>query len=235
MRERSRTEYSLLNIFVGLGGYLLNTILGFICRMVFVRCLSADYLGVSGLFTNVLSMLSLAELGIGSAVVYALYKPLAEHDDDKIASLVKLYGTAYRTIGLIIATVGIILMPFLKIIINEPPQIHESIYLLYTIYLLNTSSSYFFSYRTSLLSAAQQNYIVIGVNYAVTICQSIIQMAWLVLTHNYLGYLLIQSAGTLIYNIVASRIATKRYPFIKKKDIKPLSKQETRSDRKSVV
>lgn len=229
MRERSRTEYSLLNIFVGLGGYLLNTVLGFICRMVFVRCLSADYLGVSGLFTNVLSMLSLAELGIGSAVVYALYKPLAEHDDDKIASLVKLYGTAYRTIGLIIATVGIILMPFLKIIINEPPQIHESIYLLYVIYLFNTSSSYFFSYRTSLLSAAQQNYIVIGVNYAVTICQSIIQMAWLVLTHNYLGYLLIQSAGTLIYNIVASHIATKRYPFIKKKDIKPLSKQETRS------
>ena len=229
MRERSRTEYSLLNIFVGLGGYLLNTVLGFICRMVFVRCLSADYLGVSGLFTNVLSMLSLAELGIGSAVVYALYKPLAEHDDNKIASLVKLYGTAYRTIGLIIAAVGIILMPFLKIIINEPPQIRESIYLLYAIYLFNTSSSYFFSYRTSLLSAAQQNYIVIGVNYAVTICQSIIQMAWLVLTHNYLGYLLIQSAGTLIYNIVASHIATKRYPFIKKKDIKPLSKKETRS------
>ena len=229
MRERSRTEYSLLNIFVGLGGYLLNTILGFICRMVFVRCLSADYLGVSGLFTNVLSMLSLAELGIGSAVVYALYKPLAEHDEEKIASLVKLYGTAYRTIGFIIATVGIILMPFLKIIINDPPQIHESIYLLYAIYLFNTSSSYFFSYRTSLLSAAQQNYIVIGVNYAVTICQSIIQMGWLILTHNYLGYLLIQSAGTLVYNVVASHIATKRYPYIVKKNIKPLSKKETRS------
>ena len=76
MRERSRTEYSLLNMFVGIGGYVLNTILGFICRIVFVRCLSADYLGVNGLFTNILTMLSLAELGIGSAVVYALYKPL---------------------------------------------------------------------------------------------------------------------------------------------------------------
>ena len=94
MEQRSRTEYSLLNIFVGLGGYLINTIMGFICRMVFARCLSADYLGVNGLFTNLLSMLSLAELGIGSAIVFALYKPLAKNDLDKISSLVHFYGKA---------------------------------------------------------------------------------------------------------------------------------------------
>lgn len=229
MKERSRTEYSLINIFVGLGGYLLNTLLGFVCRMVFVRCLSADYLGVSGLFTNVLSMLSLAELGIGSAIVYALYKPLAEHDEEKIASLVKLYGKAYKAIGAAIAVIGILLMPFLKFLIREQPNISENIYLLYSIYLFNTASSYFFSYRTSLLCAAQQNYIVTGVNYIVTICQSVIQMAWLVLSHNYLGYLIIQSIGTLIYNVIASHIATKRYPYITKKDIKPLPKDETRS------
>lgn len=81
MMERSRTEYSILNILTGLGGYFLNTILGFVCRIVFVRCLTADYLGVNGLFTNVISMLSLAELGVGSAIVFALYKPLAEQDE----------------------------------------------------------------------------------------------------------------------------------------------------------
>ena len=96
MDSRSRTEYSILNIIAGVGGYIVNTILGFICRMVFVKCLAADYLGVNGLFTNILTMLSLAELGIGGAIVYALYKPLAENDERKIASLVKVYGTAYN-------------------------------------------------------------------------------------------------------------------------------------------
>ena len=85
MEGRSRTEYSLLNIVAGVGGYIINTILGFICRMVFVKCLAADYLGVNGLFTNILSVLSLAELGIGGAIVYALYKPLAENNEKKIA------------------------------------------------------------------------------------------------------------------------------------------------------
>ena len=81
MQKRSRTEYSILNILTGMGGYILNTILGFICRMVFVQCLSADYLGINGLFSNILTMLSLAELGVGSAIVFALYKPLAENDE----------------------------------------------------------------------------------------------------------------------------------------------------------
>lgn len=119
MESRSRTEYSLLNIIAGVGGYIINTILGFICRMVFVKCLAADYLGVNGLFTNILSMLSLAELGIGGAIVYALYKPLAENNEKKTASLVKVYGTAYKVIGITIGVVGTLLMPFLDVIITE--------------------------------------------------------------------------------------------------------------------
>ena len=162
MEVKSRIEYSILNIATGIGGYVINTILGFICRIIFVRCLSADYLGISGLFTNILTMLSLAELGIGSAVVYALYKPLAEDDKPKIASLVEFYGKAYKAIGIIIAIMGLALMPFLNVIIRDVPNIKESIYLLYFIYLFNTASTYFFSYRSSLIIAAQQNYIVGG-------------------------------------------------------------------------
>lgn len=130
-KTKSRTEYSILNISTNLVGYALNTILGFVCRIVFVQCLSADYLGVNGLFTNILTMLSLAELGVGGAIVYALYKPLAENDEEKIASLMKLYSKAYRMIGLLIAAIGLALMPFLKLIIREQPNISESIYLLY--------------------------------------------------------------------------------------------------------
>lgn len=228
MRNRSRTEYSVLNILTGVGGYFLNTILGFICRMVFVQCLAADYLGVNGLFTNILSMLSLAELGIGSAIVFALYKPLAENDEEKIASLMKVYSRAYRTIGTLIAVVGLALMPFIDLIIQEQPNISESIYLLYVINLFNTASSYFFSYRSSLLIAAQRNYIVGAVNYAITILQSVLQMIFLLAFRNYLGYLLIQAAGTLAYNITVSWIATKQFPFIRKKEIAPLPKNEQR-------
>lgn len=226
MQNRSRTEYTVLNTLAGIGGYALNTVLGFVCRMVFVKCLSADYLGVNGLFTNLLGMLSLAELGIGSAVVYALYKPLAENDTEKIASLVKLYGTAYQVIGIVVAVIGLALMPFLNVIIQNQPTIQESIYQLYLINLFNTASTYFFSYKSSLIIAAQQNYIVSAVSYAVSIAQSALQIGTLLLTRNYLAYLLIQSAGTLVSNLSISHIAVKKFPYIRKKEIKSLPKEE---------
>lgn len=234
MEKRSRTEYSVLNIITGLGGYAVNTIVGLICRMVFTRTLSADYLGVSGLFTNILTMLSLAELGIGSAIVYALYKPLATDNREKIASLVRFYGRCYQVIGIVVAIFGIILMPFLNLLITEQPDIKESIYLIYAIHLFNTASTYFFSYRSSLLMAAQQNYIVTGTNYLITIGQSIFQMIWLMATHEYIGYLLIQSIGTFIYNFSISYIAKRKFPYIVGNNIKPLEKEEKRGLIKNV-
>ena len=229
MKERSRTEYSILNMLTGIGGYAINTVLGFVCRMVFVRCLAADYLGVNGLFTNLLTVLSLAELGIGNAVVFALYKPLAEHDQKKIASLVRFYGTAYKIIGIVVAVVGLLMLPFLNVIITSQPEIKESIYLLYIINLFNTSSTYFFSYRSSLIIAAQQNYIVGGVNYLITILQSIVQIIVLLLTRNYLWYLLIQTAGTFLYNVIISHIAVVRFPYIKDKVVEPLPDAEKKT------
>lgn len=220
--NRTRTENSLLNVFVGIGGYAVNTILGLVCRMVFTRTLAADYLGINGLFSNILTMLSLAELGIGTAIVYALYEPLATNNHEKVASLVDFYGKCYRIIGCIVAVVGLALLPFLDLIIREQPDIKESIYLIYIIYIFNTASTYFFSYRGSLLTAAQQNYIVVGLNYIITIIQSVIQMLLLLLTHNYMAYLLTQTIGTLIYNILISYSAKKRYPYIVNKNIKPL-------------
>lgn len=228
MRNRSRTEYSVINILTGLGGYFLNTVLGFVCRMVFVQCLSADYLGINGLFTNIITMLSLTELGIGSAIGYALYKPLAKNDEEKIASLMQLYGRAYRIIGIFISVIGLALMPFINVIIREQPNISESIYLLYILNLFNTVSTYFWGYRTTLLTAAQKNYIVAAISYVISVVQSILQMVFLLLFRNYLDYLLIQTAGNFLYKILVSYFAEKHYPCIKKKDIKPLPKDEQR-------
>ena len=229
MNIKSRTEFSILNIFTGIFGYLVNTIIGFICRIIFVKCLSTDYLGINGLFTNILMMLSLAELGIGSAIVYALYKPLAVEDKEKVASLVKVYKIAYKIIGVSVFIIGLCLIPFLNVIITEKPNIDESIYLIYFIYLFNTSITYFFSYKSSLIIASQQNYIVSGLNYIVTIIQSILQIIYLFFTKDYIGYLLIQTIGSLIYNVIISKTAEKMFPYISKKDIKPLGNDEKKS------
>lgn len=228
MKEKSRTEYSLINIFTGLFGYGLNSLIGFVCRIIFVRTLTAEYLGVSGLFSNILSMLSLAELGISSAITYALYKPIAENDEEKIASLMKFYKKAYAIIGVIVAAVGLIMVPFLQFIIQDPPNIKENIYLLYFLYLFSTVISYFYSYKSSLLTAMQRNYIVIGYSYIITIAQSILQIIFLILTHEYLTYLIIQVIGGFVYNYWISYKANKDYPYIKNKNIKPLSNEETR-------
>lgn len=225
MAQKSRTEYSILNILTGLGGYAVNTVIGLVCRMVFTRTLATEYLGVGGLFTNILSMLSLAELGIGSAIVYALYKPLATGDQDKIASLVKFYGQCYRVIGIVVGVIGAALMPFLHLLVEEP-NIKESIYLIYSLYLFNAACSYFFSYRSALIIAAQQNYIVTATNYAVTIGQSLLQIVWLLTTREYIGYLIIQCVGGWVYNLTISHIAKKKFPYIVAKNIKPLEKEE---------
>lgn len=229
MKERSRTEYSLINMFTGVAGDVINTVVGFACRVVFVRMLGSEYLGVKGLFTNILSVLSLAELGIGSAIIYALYKPLAEKDQNKITAIMHYYRKAYAVIGLVVAALGLAALPFLNLIIRTKPDIKENIYLIYLLYLSNSVASYYFRYRSALLTASQRQYIVQGYNYVVTILQSVFQIIFLVLTHEYLTYLIIQIIGSLSYNIWLSYKATKDYPFIKNKDVPPLSPEERRS------
>lgn len=226
MRERSRTEYTILNVATGTFGYAINTILGFLCRMVFVKCLSADYLGINGLFTNILTMLSLAELGVGNAIVYALYQPLAKREEKKIASLMQFYRRAYQTIGIFVGVIGISLLPVLKFIIQEVPDTNENIYILYLIHLVNTVLTYFFSYRGSLLTADQRGYLVMGIHYIITVAQSILQIVVLFLTKNYVAYLAIQTLGTFLYGCMISYVAAKEYPYIIKNKKEKLLKEE---------
>lgn len=226
MTERSRTEYSIVNIAASMGGYVLNIILSFICRIVFTHQLSADYLGVNGLFSNILSMLSLTELGIGTAMVYALYKPVAQKDEKKIASYMRVYGAAYKAIGCVVGILGLALIPVLKLIINEPSNISENIYLLYILFLFSTASSYFFSYRCSIFMANQRNYIVVAMNYIVVVMQNMAQIVALIVTHNYIIYLVLQVAFTFLSNVLISRKALKDYPYIIDKNAPKLEKAE---------
>ena len=113
MKQHGRLYNSVFNLMSGFGFRILSMITAFLVRTVFVKCLDASYLGVSGLFSNILTMLSLAELGFGTAMVYSLYSPLATKDGTKIRQLMTLYRHVYTIIGTVILVIGVSLLPFL--------------------------------------------------------------------------------------------------------------------------
>lgn len=229
MAQKSRSDYAMLNMVSGLGGYVVTFVLGLVCRMAFTRVFSAEYLGINGLFGNVIGMLSLTELGIGPAIVYALYAPLAKNDNGKIATLVNFYGKCYRVIAVTVLVIGLALVPFLDIIIKEKPDIHENYYLIYLIMLFNSVSGYFFAYRSSLLVAAQKNYLTTLVSNVVIIVQNLVQIGVMFLFKNYIAYMLVASVCGMVTNIIASEIAKREYPCIKEKHPEPLEKEEKKS------
>ena len=223
---KARTRNTARNTTIGIVSQLVQIVSSFFCRMVFVRMLAEAYLGVNGLFANVLSILALSELGIGSAVTYELYRALAEHNDEEVKSLMDFYKKAYTVIGLAIGLVGLVIMPFIPRLVPADPNIHEDIRLLYLFFLANTVISYLFSYRTSIIQAAQQNYILTLIHTAVTITQNVLQIIVLLLTKNFVLYLAIQVSATFFYYFFSSRAAVKLFPILKEKDIQPIRKEQ---------
>lgn len=213
----------------GIVGYIITTVLSYVCRMIFVRCLSVDYLGLNGLFSNVISMLSLAELGVGSAIIYSLYKPIAVDDKEKIASLMHLYKIIYRVIGFVILGLGVVSIPLVMMTIGDVSAIKENVYVIYGLFLFNTVNGYFLSYRGSLITAYQRDYVVTGLGYVSVFVMDVIQIVILLTTGSYLAYIIIQVTCTFFCNIAIAVYAKKCYPFVDKKDAKPLEKSERKS------
>ncbi len=236
--SESRTINSVKNIAMGLFGQGFVYVIGFINRIIFIRFLSETYLGINALFSNVLSLLSLAELGIGTAIVYALYKPLAEKDEEQISILMKFYAKAYKIIGAAVCFIGLCILPFLDNIITDKPNIDENMYLLYLIALGNVVLSYFFSYKSSLLNADQKNYILTLVNIVTVSIQCVLQTVVLMVTRNFILYLLCQSFCTLMYNFIISYITTKKYTYIcndSKKNLDETTKKQLIHNVKALV
>lgn len=223
----SRTDNSLKNIKFAIIGQVCGLLVGFLARAVFVKILSAEYLGINGLFSNILSILSLAELGIGSAMVYSMYKPLAANDTKKVAILMKIYKKAYSVIGIVVLSVGLVLTPFLSLFINNMPDIPE-IKLYYVMYVINSALAYFFSYKRSLIIADQKRYIATIYRYGLFVICSMVQCIALYITHNYTIYLVVQLCSTLLENIAISSKADKMYPYLKEKVREGLPGEEKR-------
>lgn len=228
MNSNSRTKNASINTVISLICQFLNLVLNFVTRTIFIHILGAGYLGVNGLFTNILTILSFAELGIGNAIVFNLYKPLAQRNTSKICSLMLLYEKAYRFIGLFVICAGMLIAPFLNGIVKSKPDIPENLTLLYILFLTNTAVSYFFVYKKNILIADQKNYITLIVAQIVTIARIAFQTVFLILTHSFVIYLIIQIVCTLIENTICSYIADRLYPFLRDKEAKPLCKEETR-------
>ncbi|RJX41861.1 hypothetical protein D3P09_06055 [Paenibacillus pinisoli] len=208
-----RVKSSFLNISAGLLNQLIITILSFVSRTVFINSLGIEYLGVNALFTSVLAMLSLAEAGIGSSIIYNLYKPVAERNRLKVLALMKLYRNTYRVIAVIVLLLGLSVMPFLDVIVQDADVKHlEWVYL---IFLLNTAVPYLFVYKHSYLNVNQKNYIVTIVFSISAIVSTSIRIAILYYTENYLLYLAVDSIITIATSIILARIVDKKYPFLR--------------------
>lgn len=227
--EESRTKNTIRNVKAGAIVQIVNKVMAFIVQTVFIRALNTEYLGVNGLFTNILTILSFTELGIGTAIIYNMYKPVAENDKDKIKSLMKLYKKSYNIIGIIIFLLGLCVIPFMNLIIKNAPNIKENLVFIYVLFLLNTTISYFFTYKKSVIYAYQKQSIIDNIDSIVYFIKSIILVIFLILTKNFIVYLIIQVLTTLIENIIIAIKVNKLYPYLKEKNVKSLNKTEKKS------
>jgi O-antigen/teichoic acid export membrane protein len=228
----TRTQNSFFNMISSLGANLLVVVLNFVTRSVFISCLGTSFLGIEGYFSNVLTMLSLAELGFGTAIVYKLYKPIEQQDHRRILALMKLYRQIYRIIGCLIMLMGLCLIPLLPYLVKDYEkfaQLGLNAVVVFLMYLFNSASSYwFFAYKTSFVYANQKTYVLTTIGYAITIATSVCQILALVLTHNFLVYLATQIFFCIFRNLVYSTICDKRYPYLREKTTESVSREERR-------
>lgn len=230
---QSRTKNVKLNILWGNIGTFIVLIFSFVNRTVFLKVLSVEYLGLNGLFLNLLGILAFSELGIGSVINYALYKPIAQNEEEKIIALLKLYKKVYRIIALVVFLSGLIIFPFLKFIVNsEIPLKYVRIYFL--LMLLNSVSSYFVTYKTSYVAAIQKDYINTNINTITQIITFLLQLIVLVSTKRYLYYLIVLLGVGILQKFVMILYLNCKFPILKRTTISKIDNETKESLKQNV-
>jgi O-antigen/teichoic acid export membrane protein len=233
MNENSRTINSIRNTLFGMIVKIIVVILSFITRTVFLYYLNIEYLGINGLFTNILTILSLAELGVGTALIYSMYKPLADNDKKAISALLNFYAKIYWIISLIIGILGLAIIPALGFIIKDYSG-DENLVIIYLLFLLNTVLSYLYIYKRSIIEADQKQYIISKIQLYFNIIKSVFQIFVLIFTQNFILYLVIQILITFCENIFVSQKADKMYTFLREYKKEKISIKEKRSIWKNI-
>ena len=209
-----RTLNSLKNALGNFANSLILNLLKFISRIIFVKFLDEVYLGVNGLLSNVLGILALAELGIGTAISFSFYKPLANNAVDEINSLMEFYKKAYRIIALVVLVLGLVLLPFLPWFIKDTSGI-DNLSIIYLIFLANMVIGYLFSYKRTLITADQKNYKITPILVLSNFLMTIFQIIVLIIFKNYLLYLLVQTLFVIFENVTVNIYINKCYPYLK--------------------
>ena len=209
----SRTKNARSGIITGILSKLLHMGMPFITRTVLLYVLGTQYLGLSGLFSSLLSFLSMAELGVSNALIYSMYKPVAEENEEEVCALLALYRKLYRMIGAVILVAGLACVPFLPLFISGDVPADVNLYVLYGLYLGNTVCSYFlFAYRSSILSAHQRIDVTNVIDSTVSAVSWVLQMAGLLLFRSYYAYVIFMPLSNIAGNIIRLCYAKRHYP-----------------------
>lgn len=217
----SRTSQSIKNIAMGIGSQLVLSAIAFFTTRLIKINLGLDYLGLSGIFGNIISFLSLSELGIGSAIVFALYKPLAENNKSLIFAIMQFYKKAYRIVAASIFGLGLVIMFFLPAFVKTVLPMNY-VRFVFILFLINSSSSYLLSYKRNLIYADQKNYIISLYSLFFSAMSKVGQLAIFILTNSYVLYLSVDILCTVALNISLSHKADKLYPYLKEKRVENL-------------
>lgn len=216
----SRTANSKRNIFWGAVQKMVAMFAPFAARTIMIKTLGAEYLGINGLFTSVLSTLSLAELGVGTAIVYSMYKPISDGNKSAVCALLNMYKKIYRIIGCVVLSIGILLFPLLPYLIKGDVPSDINIYIIFAIYLFNSTASYWlFAYKISLLNAHQRIDIVNKIDIILMFGLYSAEIFTLLVFKNYYCYAILLPIYTVLRNYVASRCVKREFP-----DLQPQGK-----------
>ena len=215
MSNESRLHKSFLNARVNLIFYFLTLVLAFFSRKIFLDSLGADFVGLTGTLQNLLGFLNLAEMGIGAAIGYVLYKPLFDDNKDKINEIISVLGYMYRCVGLFILGAGVLLSFFLHKIFDDVTFHYGLVYFVYFSFVASSLISYFINYKQTLLGADQRNYVVTAYYQSANVCKIIIQMLLAYYTGNYYLWALIELTFGVIYSIILNYKINQVYPWLK--------------------
>ena len=232
-KEIGRTKKSARNFLFTMFANVTAIIIGLLAQKIFINILGLEYAGLNGLFSNVITMLAIVDLGIGEAVVFHLYKPLKDKDEDLVLSLMKFYRKAFHIVAGIILVAGLCLIPILPLI-AKPGEADVNLTAIFLIYLFDVVFSYLLSYKRSILYADQQNYLLSIIHIIYLISVNTAQLMMLYLTHDYYAYLLVKLAFRIFENIVISFLADRMYPFLKRRKAQPLDKEVLADIKKKV-
>lgn len=212
----SRTKNTVRNIGAGLINQVVSIILPFINRTIILWSLGVEFTGLSGLFSSILSVLGIAELGFNTAIVYSLYRPMSEHDENKICEIVSLFRKIYAIIGTVVLVLGMAIMPFLKYLIHGSYPSEINLYVVYFLYLLNSVISYYmFAYKECLLIADQRQDMAQNMRTIVNILRYVAQFVVLLKFRSFYYYLIVAIIGTVVTNLGIQCITVRKYPYFK--------------------